>query len=54
MKESFWRVVDAGVVATGISVTAIVEIAVRMNGVKKIGIGRRNTRVAGSLPTLKI
>ena len=53
MKESFWRVVDAGVVATSVSVTSIVEIAARINGLKKIGIGRRNKRVAGSLPTLK-
>ena len=40
MKGSFWRVDDAFLVATDILLTAMAEMAVLKNAVRKIGIGR--------------
>lgn len=53
MKGSFWRVVDAVDAATSILVTAMVEIAVQRNAVKKIGIGRKSTLAVESPSTLR-
>lgn len=53
MKGSFWRGVDAVVVATSTLTTAICEVAVLRNSVKKIGIGTKYTLCVKSLPTLR-